>query len=181
MVKFVAVPQGLDVKKDNFFDYNPEVRYFDFVVKLENQLGDEGLLSRVMWALSMGWDPAGRFFRESDADKKDQLARNVVGVPTFDWAKIEYAITGYEEKCMSVEKRSYLAHVKLNQELISNPPKEAKEKILMLKAASSIAKSLEELKAIALNAEEEAQKSRGRQQPGAATRHKKRLLDRVKK
>lgn len=178
LVKFVMFPRGLNVETDNFFDWNPEIRYFSFAKELIEKEGED-LASRIMWAIAMGWDPVGRFFREDEETKRAELATNVVGDKSFDFGKYSDLIAVYQQKCMTEEKYAYLRATELYAEMLDKPPLEAKDRVSFLKSLSAVADNIEKLKNKAIAAEVIQQKARGKQQPGAATTMKKRLLDRI--
>lgn len=101
----IIVPQNLNTDHD-FFDFNPQYRYFDEISKLYSDVGPE-LASLVMWCIFLTEDPDSAFYGLSREDRRKQVSNNFLNNIDFDWDEYEYVIVAYPSITMTNAKRRY--------------------------------------------------------------------------
>lgn len=102
----IIVPQNLDAEDHDFFDFNPEYRYFDEISKLYKDVG-ASLASKVMWAIYLTEDPQSAFYGLKREDRRKQVESNYLQNDSFEWDQYEYLVVAYPTITMSPAKRRY--------------------------------------------------------------------------
>lgn len=103
---FVNVPPNLNKEDHDFFEWNPELRYFDCITRLIKNKGSK-VASDLMWAVYLTLDPDSKFFSERLEARRKHIAENFLGIPDFDWDSIDYVLACYPEISMSPAKSDY--------------------------------------------------------------------------
>lgn len=114
---FINVPPGLDKDTHDFFEYNPELRYFDCVNSLIKRVGPK-VASDVMWATYLVLDPDSKFYGARIEVRKDLIARNFLKTQDFDWDQYDSILSCYPEISMSPAKADYFRIRKLFNSLL---------------------------------------------------------------
>ena len=124
---FVNVPPSLDKEKHDFFDYNPELRYFDCINNLIKKVGGK-LASDVMWAVYLVLDPDSKYFASQLNTRKELISKNFLNIPDFDWDIYEEVMTCYPTISMSPSKSDYYRIRSLFDTLLNEVEKSKKDK-----------------------------------------------------
>lgn len=90
----------------DFFEYNPEVMYFDPVVALVREYGREQA-SKYMWAVYLTEDPQSTFYSYGSSDKRAIVSRNYLKDTSFDWDILKDVIAVYPTWFLSPIERNY--------------------------------------------------------------------------
>lgn len=115
---FVNVPPSLNKDDHDFFEYNPELRYFDCINRLIKKIGAKEA-SDVMWAVYLTLDPDSKLFASRLDVRKDLVARNFLKAPDFNWDLYEDILTCYPNISMSPSKADYYRIRALFDKLLS--------------------------------------------------------------
>lgn len=99
----IIVPQNLDAEDHDFFDFNPEYRYFNEISKLYKDVG-ASLASKVMWAIYLTEDPQSAFYGLKREDRRKQVESNYLQNDSFEWDQYEYLVVAYPTITMSPAK-----------------------------------------------------------------------------
>lgn len=102
----IIVPSNLSIEDHDFFDYNPEMRYFDAVSKLYDDVGPM-IASRIMWAVYLTEDTDSDFYGLSIEDRRGQIESNFLKNDIFNWSEYQYLIDSYPEIVMTPAQRRY--------------------------------------------------------------------------
>ena len=103
---FVNVPPSLNKDEHDFFEYNPELRYFSCINTLIKSVGPK-VASDIMWATYLVLDPDSKFYAQRFDVRKNNIATNFLKIADFDWDKYDYLLTCYPEISMSPSKADY--------------------------------------------------------------------------
>lgn len=138
MSNFITVPPNLK-PTDNFFEYNPELKYLDKVSEYIDKYGEEQT-SKFLWAIYMSEDPDSKLFRLPKKERRQLIARNFLKDVNFDWDSINDLIEEYIYASMSKKKRRYYIIDKQYDELIEEISEitDIKQKIFFFTKLKSI-------------------------------------------
>lgn len=104
--KFVTVPGGLEKDKHDFFEYNPELRFFPAVDRLFEEVGPQ-VASNIMWAVYLAEDPDSKFYTQRPELRRRYTEQGFLRIEGFDWDRYKYLIDAYPEMSMSTSKRDF--------------------------------------------------------------------------
>lgn len=100
-VTFIAGNPELD-----FFQQNPQVRYFPAVQRLLSNVAEDAA-GKIMWAVYLTEDPDSKYYAISYEERRKIIADNYLKDPSFDWTSVSYLIEAYPEMCLDVTERWY--------------------------------------------------------------------------
>lgn len=114
MSKFVQGNPELD-----FFDQNPELRYFPVIQQLLKSVGPE-VSSKIMWAIYLTEDPESKYYAMDKDDRRNVIAENYLKIPDFSWEEYDYIISEYPNIAMTQTKKWYKVLIdKMDEQIIN--------------------------------------------------------------
>lgn len=162
---FVNVPPNLDLSHD-FFEYNPELRYYDCINRLIKNVGPK-VASNVMWAIYLVIDPDSKFYAQQFEVRKDNIAKNFLKIPDFNWDDYDYVISCYPDISMSPSKSDYYRIRKLfNRVLDDADGEEINIATNFLSKLNGIYVGLDKAEVRMSKEKQQAKDVRGEEQPG---------------
>lgn len=102
----IIVPQKLDPEVHDFFDYNPEYRYYSSVMSLEKDVGPM-VASRVMWAIYLTEHPESVFYGQAREDRRREIEKNFLNNTEFDWDYYDYVIEDFPNITLDTDGRRF--------------------------------------------------------------------------
>lgn len=160
----------------NFFDYNPEVMYFDGVNDLVRDKGKE-FASKVMWAIYLTEDPTSSFYAFPLLDKRVMVQKNFLKDDDFNWGEYDELCKSYPSWFLSSIERNYKSindtFTRMVSDLSSLDVTDAKEHKMTLDLLRAIKPTFESLSIISdmFKKEQETKKNtRGQDQAGGIAR-----------
>lgn len=167
---FVNVPPNLNKDEHDFFEYNPELRYFGCINQLMKSVGAK-LASDVMWAVYLVLDPESKFFGQRLIERKATIATNFLGISDFAWDQYDYVMACYPEISMSPAKSDYFRVRNIFNRLLDDV--EAVEDISKIQSfLTSLDKTyagMDKAEMRMTKEKEQAKELRGSQKPGKFT------------
>lgn len=170
---FVNVPPGLNKDTHDFFEWNPELRYFDCINKLVKSVGPM-TASNIMWAVYLVLDPDSKFYAERLESRKKHIADNFLKIPDFDWDSIDYVMSCYPGISMSPAKSDYYRVRSLFNKLLDDAEGyESAEAQAFLSKLSSIYIGIDKSETRMVKEKGKATEVKGSQQPGKFAKSRK--------
>lgn len=170
---FVNVPPGLNKETHDFFEWNPELRYFDCINQLVKSVGPM-TASNIMWAVYLVLDPDSKFYAERLEIRKKHIADNFLKIPDFDWDSIDYVLSCYPKISMSPAKNDYYRVRSLFNKMLDEVEGEESEKIqAFLAKLSSIYLGIDKSENRMVKEKGKAIEVKGTQQPGKFAKSRK--------
>lgn len=90
----------------DFWEQNPQLRYFDQTKKLIEDIGEEKA-SKVMWAVFLLLDTGSKFRTIDYEERKKIISDNYLNDSRFNWEEFNYLIDAYPEMAMSPAQQIY--------------------------------------------------------------------------
>ena len=162
--------------QENIFESNKELRYVDEFKRLIKAEGEERA-SKIAWALYMVHDPSSSLFNMDMDVKLDNVAKNYLEEPEFDWEKYDYVADALKTHSMGPKKRLYSEYINLfeNRKTYLRTlsyehctPKEAKEIDALIIASDKLFQSLDKVEKEYLKEVENAGRVHGGKQLSAS-------------
>lgn len=100
-----------DPEKD-FFEQNPEVKYFPDFQKIIKEEGSKERASRVMWAVYLTRDPNSDWYHMSTKEKEALAKESYLKDQEFDFDEYKWLIKAYEKNLMDVTERNFSVWVR---------------------------------------------------------------------
>lgn len=102
----IIIPQDLDILEHDFFELNPEYKFFNGTNTLIKNVGPL-LASKVMWAIYLTEDPDSAYYGLELKERRELIQSNYLKNEDFDWDEYKYVITDYPKMLMTPAKRRY--------------------------------------------------------------------------
>src|SRR6187549_2239858 len=103
---------------NNFWESNPDSKYFDECVELIDQFGLKRS-SQLMWAVYLAEHPDSDFFSFTIAAKRDTIARNFLKEKDFDWGILEKTIKQFPDWFMTSAEKNFKRFSDMLDQLVS--------------------------------------------------------------
>lgn len=92
--------------ESNFFDNNPEFRYFDETAELIEKLGEKAA-SKIMHAVYLTEDPNSAFYTFSKEDRRKLVQRNYLKQEDFEWEEYDNIIRAWPGWFLTSIEKNY--------------------------------------------------------------------------
>ena len=163
---FVNVPPKLNKEEHDFFEFNPELRYFDCINTLIKNVGPQ-VASDVMWAVYLYLDPDSKFFSQRPEVRKDYIEKNFLKIPDFNWDDYDYVLACYPNISMSPSKADYFRIRSLfNRVLSESEGADIETASSLLSKLSTIYTGLDKSESRMIKEQKAAAEVKGMEQPG---------------
>lgn len=92
--------------EEDFFQQNPQVRYFDPVQRLLSSAAED-VAGKIMWAVYLTEDPDSKYYPLPYEERRRIIAENYLKQPDFPWEDYSYVVSAYPDMCLGVTERWY--------------------------------------------------------------------------
>lgn len=152
--------------KESFFKQNPELEFMSPIKRLIRKVGKKEA-GRILWAVYLTEDPNSKFYSMRRERKREEVAKNYLDDPDFNWDEYESIIQEYPNLAMSVEAKNYKRlNDKFQKMLDEVEGSNLKESAAFYSKLSSIYDGLEKAKAMYEEELAKNSEARGSEQAG---------------
>lgn len=157
--------------EEDFFQQNPQVRYFDPIQKLLSSVAGDAEAGRIMWAVYLTEDPDSKYYALPYVERRRIIAENYLKDPDFDWEKYDYVVSGYPDMCLGVTERWYKTLADKFSDMVTAVSKmdvidEYKEILMMFEKLEKMFKGLDIVENKMQKEKSQRVEVRGSAQPG---------------
>lgn len=156
----------------NFWESNPDSKYFDECVELIDQFGLKRS-SQLMWAVYLSEHPDSDFFSFTIKDKRDTIAKNFLKDKDFDWSILESTIKKFPDWLMTSAEKNFKRFSDMLDQLVSEAEEldiknkdQGSLKLQIMKSVDPLIKSYRTIKEVFDKEKESKRNVRGEDQPG---------------
>lgn len=93
--------------EEDFFQQNPQVRYFPAVQRLLKSVAGDVEAGRILWAVYLTEDPDSKYYPLPYRERRSIIAENYLKEAEFDWDQYSYLIEAYPLMCLGTTERWY--------------------------------------------------------------------------
>ncbi len=156
--------------EEDFFQQNPQVRYFPEVQRLLGTVAED-VAGKIMWAIYLTEDPDSKYYPITYEERRKIIAENYLKQDDFDWGKYDFLVEAYPIMCLGITERWYKSLSDKFGDLVAAVTKmdvidEYKELILMYDKVEKMVKGLEAVKSLMQKEKAKRVEVRGSSQPG---------------